>query len=174
MLNSNEFLNFHQKIPPDRFSFKQGDCKPGGDCTGTCSGIQGAGTLLNSHVNLTSAQLYIEQLDFQYIVNKMCSPTYPLQQWTVPDAIHCASLYKNYLFLLKKYLSDFLVPSRAIDEFWHNHILHTKNYVQDCLAIFGHYLHHEPAAIDEEGQQFVKGYLKTKQFYFAEFGVSLD
>lgn len=174
MINNNEFLNSHEKVITDRFSFKPGACDPNGSCIGECHGLQVSNAMPDNCISLASARLYIEQLDFQYIVNKMCSPTYPLQQWTLPDALHCAKLYKNYLFLLKKHLPNSLVPSRAIDEFWHNHILHTKNYVQDCLTIFGHYLHHEPAAVDEDGQRFVKDYLQTKQFYLAEFGVPLD
>ena len=181
MINSNELSNSHGKITLDRFStssqFKLlSPCDPNGPCTGECGhgGLQALDPMPNDHVSLVSARFYIEQLDFQYIVTKMCSPTYPLQRWTVPDALHCAKLYKNYLFLLKKYLPDNLVPGRAIDEFWHNHILHTKNYFQDCHAIFGHYLHHEPAVAGEDSQRFVQGYLKTKQFYLVESGVSLD
>lgn len=174
MINSNELLNSCGEMITDRFSFKPGACNPNGLCSGDCSGLQVSSTMSNNPISLVSARLYIERLDFQYIVNKMCSPTYPLQQWTVSDALHCAKLYKNYLFLLKKHLPDFLVPSRAMDEFWHNHILHTKNYVQDCLAIFGHYLHHEPAAAGEDSQRFIQGYSKTKQFYLAEFGVPLN
>jgi len=35
-------------------------------------------------------------------------------------------------------------PSKDVDEVWHAHILHTKAYVTDCAAYFGHYFHHEP------------------------------
>ena len=33
-----------------------------------------------------------------------------------------------------------------MDTVWHCHILQTQKYTQDCLAIFGHYLHHEAIA----------------------------
>jgi hypothetical protein len=35
-------------------------------------------------------------------------------------------------------------PTRAIDIFWHHHILDTQKYHADCEAVFGFYLHHFP------------------------------
>jgi hypothetical protein len=148
-------------------------CAPSG-CTGECGGIfQIVDPIKESNISLASALLYIEQLDLQYIINKMCSPTYPLEPWTIADATRCANAYKNFLFLQKKYFSEFLTPSKEIDEFWHNHILHTKNYFQDCQAIFGHYLHHEPAAEEDDENKFINGFIKTKQLYLEEFGIPL-
>lgn len=125
-------------------------------------------------VSYESARQYINQLDLHYIVDSMCSGSYPLPQWEEQDALHCLKLYKNFLLLQKKHLPDSLVPSREIDEFWHNHILYTKNYFQDCVNIFGHYLHHEPASPDENQELLVDAYLKTKQLYLAEFGEPLE
>lgn len=126
-------------------------------------------------IELQAALNYIEQLDLSYISQAMCATSYPLPRWTLADAKHCEQLYKNFLILIKKYPHDHLVPSRDIDEFWHNHILYTKNYHQDCLKIFGHYLHHEPASNeDDEADNLVNNYLKTKQYYFDTFGESLD
>lgn len=128
----------------------------------------------HSVISLEAARTYIMQLDFGYIIEAMSSMQYPLPRWTRVDAEHCAKLYKNFLILQKKHLSESLVPTREIDEFWHNHILYTKHYSQDCLHIFGHYLHHEPAAPNDNNHELVNAYLKTKQFYLAEFGVPLD
>jgi hypothetical protein len=130
--------------------------------------------MITQEISLQAARLYIEQLDLNYIIEAMCSPSYALPRWTVSDATRCLRLYKNFLFLQKKHLPESLVPSRQIDEFWHNHILYTKNYLHDCLNIFGHYLHHQPASPNEDSQYLVQHYLKTKAFYFAEFGESLD
>ncbi len=35
-------------------------------------------------------------------------------------------------------------PSRDVDKIWHAHILHTREYMQDCQEYFGHYFHHTP------------------------------
>jgi hypothetical protein len=125
-------------------------------------------------VSVETARDYINNLDLDYIVDDMCSARYPLPRWTVTDAKHCCLLYKRFLILLQKHLPELLVPTREIDEFWHNHILYTKQYTRDCLAVFGHYLHHEPASETQDDQHLIDGFLVTKQYYFAEFGESLQ
>jgi len=124
--------------------------------------------------NAVSARAYIEALDVDYIIAFMCSERYPLPRWTLTDATHCCRLYKNFLILLKKHHPEFLVPTREIDEFWHNHILYTKRYFRDSQAIFGYYLHHDPASPDDNPEMLVKGYLKTKQYYLDEFKEPLE
>ena len=125
-------------------------------------------------VNLTTARNYLAKLDLHYIIEYMCAEYYPLPRWNLADATHCCQLYKNFLLLVKKHYPEFLVPTREIDEFWHNHILYTKNYFRDSLAIFGHYLHHDPASPHDDPQHLVQGYLKTKQYYLAEFQQPLE
>jgi hypothetical protein len=125
-------------------------------------------------LDLEAAREYINALDLSYIVNFMCSERYPLPRWSQSDAMLCCRLYKNFLFLFKKYLPEHLVPTREIDEFWHNHILYTKNYCRDCAAIFGHYLHHDPASPDENPEQLVDEFRKTKAYYLAEFKQPLE
>jgi len=127
-----------------------------------------------STISLSSARAYIDKLDLDYIVEFMCSERYPLPRWSLSDATHCCQLYKNFLFLSKKHLPEFLVPTREIDEFWHNHILYTKNYFRDSLAIFGHYLHHDPASPEDNAELLVNGFLKTKQYYLKEFKQPLE
>jgi hypothetical protein len=124
--------------------------------------------------SLVSARAYIDALDLGYLIEYMCSTRYPLPRWSLSDATHCCQLYKNFLFLFKKHLPEFLVPTREIDEFWHNHILYTKNYFRDTSAIFGHYLHHDPASPNENAAVLVEGFLKTKTYYLAEFKEPLE
>lgn len=125
-------------------------------------------------VSLETARAYLDALDLNYIVDVMCSARYPLPRWNREDAMRCLQRYKNFLWLQKKYDGDiYLVPSKEIDEMWHNHILYTQNYVNDCKHIFGYYFHHKPAAPDENPQQLVDDYLQTKAAYFAEFNEEL-
>lgn len=35
-------------------------------------------------------------------------------------------------------------PEPDIDEMWHEHILHTEEYIRFCRKCFGGYLHHRP------------------------------
>ncbi len=125
-------------------------------------------------ISLADARAYIEQLNLDYIVETMCSASYPLPKWTLSDAEHGCRLYKNFLILQKIHISEHLVPTREIDECWHNHILHTKQYIIDCMHIFGRYLHHTPASPRDNPKDLISQYQKTKDYYFNEFNIPLQ
>lgn len=129
-------------------------------------------TTLNT-VSLATAQAYLDQLDLQYLMAAMCAPHYPLPRWTVEDATQCVALYKKFLWLQKKHFPQSLVPTRDIDECWHNHILHTKQYLHDCMQIFGFYLHHQPLLPSEDTTRLREDFLKTKQLFLEEFNQPL-
>jgi hypothetical protein len=67
-----------------------------------------------------------------------------------------------------------LPPSVEIDEFWHNHIIHTAKYYQDCLFICGEYLHHQPqhSVTNQVTQSEFKKLFEeeTQKLYRKEFG----
>ncbi len=52
--------------------------------------------------------------------------------------------YRRFLFMNKQYPRLALVPSKLVDDFWHQHILDTKKYLSDCQEYFGYFLHHFP------------------------------
>jgi hypothetical protein len=124
-------------------------------------------------VSVEKAREYIEQLDFGYLVDTMCSEAYPLPRWAREEARTACQLYKNFLYLNKCHPQQILVPTREIDECWHNHILHTQKYHRDCMHIFGFYLHHAPLDPNENPQELLSHYEKTKQLYFDTFKQSL-
>lgn len=123
-------------------------------------------------ISFQAAQDYIHSLDLSYLIDVMCREDYPLPRWIKPEAEKACLIYKRFLLLFKKHPHEPLVPSRIIDEVWHNHILHTQQYTTDCQAIFGHYLHHTPANPQENPTQLVNDYQKTKQLYLDLFGES--
>jgi hypothetical protein len=125
-------------------------------------------------ISLSAARIYLAKLDFSYLIQSMCAESYFLPRWSLADATSIANIYKNFLYLQKKHCSISLVPTREIDEIWHNHILHTKNYFQDCYAIFGHYYHHHPLNPEEDLKKLITAFKKTKQLYFKEFKSPLD
>jgi len=92
--------------------------------------------------SLEDARTYIYNMDFSKLIHKMVCHL----GWLKRDATRLAELYRNFLFLNKKYgdQAHQLPPAEEIDEFWHLHILDTKQYHQDCQAIFGRYFHHYP------------------------------
>jgi hypothetical protein len=62
------------------------------------------------------------------------------------------TLYKQWLSLKSVYDGEYLPPNELIDEVWHEHILHTEKYMEDCKIIFGKYLHHYPNLTEDESE----------------------
>lgn len=52
--------------------------------------------------------------------------------------------YRKLLSLKKWYPKLSFVPSKLVDKYWHEHILDTKSYLDDCNAVFGYFVHHYP------------------------------
>lgn len=52
--------------------------------------------------------------------------------------------YRRFLALHLAYPDTTIVPTKAIDAMWHQHILDTSAYRDDCDAIFGRFLDHFP------------------------------
>ncbi|HBB34629.1 MAG TPA: hypothetical protein DC064_23305 [Cyanobacteria bacterium UBA9273] len=64
--------------------------------------------------------------------------------WTRQQALHAIQSYKTFLFVSYLYPQIVLVPTQEIDRVWHAHILHTRQYRQDCEMLFGYFIDHEP------------------------------
>jgi len=123
-----------------------------------------------SEPTLENAKDYISNMELSRIIEKMMS----YQGWLKKDILAVSNIYRNYLFLQKKYGKEYhIVPSEEVDEFWHNHILDTQSYQKDCKNIFGYYLHHYPYfGIDEESnsEDLNSAFQKTLSLYVIEFG----
>ena len=52
--------------------------------------------------------------------------------------------YLRFLMLCKAEPNIRHEPDNDVDRYWHAHILHTKQYTEDCQRYFGYFLHHEP------------------------------
>jgi len=122
---------------------------------------------------LEEAKEYIYSIDFSNIINKMIKH----QGWLRKDAEKVCQMYRNFLFLKKKYKGKYEIPpSDEIDIFWHNHILDTTKYQNDCMVIFGSYLNHYPYfGIDEKTNMsaLTKAFAKTSELYKTEFDENL-
>ena len=132
----------------------------------------------SSH-DLELAKSYINNLSFAPIIDKLTRQDTHITNiknvWSRKKAEYYVQQYKNYLFLLKKYSSQYkhIPPSKDIDEIWHHHILDTKKYHEDCTMIFNHYLHHDPyfglSGSKDEAKLF-NSWETTQKLYLAEFG----
>jgi len=53
--------------------------------------------------------------------------------------------YRKYMFLIGSGLfHNMSVPSDAVDQIWHAHILHTVLYADFCQNVAGRFIHHNP------------------------------
>ena len=98
-----------------------------------------------------------------------------IEKWSNKDALEAIKQYRNYLFLRRKYPGQNLPPSRDVDEAWHAHVLHTKDYRAFCKLAFSHeedqYLDHHPHLAKEGSLEKLSGFFeKTQTLYCAEFG----
>lgn len=81
------------------------------------------------------------------------------------------TLYRQYLELRAKHPSMTLVPPKLADYIWHEHMLSSKQYMEDCQALFGEYLHHHE---EDSAQTLEAGWENSKNLYKQEFGVLLE
>ena len=85
----------------------------------------------------------IENLDLEPIMVKLMD----LEEgegWSLEHVRVVEEWYRRFLFLNAVYPDRSIVPTKAIDTFWHYHILDTEKYAEDCQNVFGYFLHHFP------------------------------
>ncbi len=94
--------------------------------------------------DLDYARQLIYAVDLDAVINRLVK----IESWSQKDAIAAVQQYRNYLFLRKKYPDHNLPPSIDIDDVWHAHVLHTKEYRTFCKEVFHNkedkYLDHDP------------------------------
>ncbi|MBK3798262.1 glycine-rich domain-containing protein-like [Azospirillum brasilense] len=59
-------------------------------------------------------------------------------------ADRAVELYRQFLETVANNPTTCLVPTKAIDEAWHAHMLRPQSYVADCAVCFGRLINHEP------------------------------
>lgn len=81
--------------------------------------------------------------------------------------------YKHFLALKREYPEKDIVPNKAVDAFWHAHILDTRKYQEDCAEFFGAFLHHYPyfgMNGPEDAQNLQDAFDETCMLYESHFG----
>lgn len=114
----------------------------------------------------------LPELDLDKIVKK----TAKQNDWSQEQAQEAEMQYRGFLKATMIENGESFVPTFEIDEVWHNHILDTQKYSQDCKVLFGHILHHEPSYGDDAAENnFLKGLAtKTQKFFKENFSINLD
>ncbi len=72
--------------------------------------------------------------------------------WSSEKAQRVENSYKRFLYALAHKEENELLspPSQEVDDFWHQHILDTRKYREDCNTVFGHYIDHTPRLSPED------------------------
>src|SRR3989344_4649340 len=92
--------------------------------------------------------------------------------WTEKETEVAIKLYRRFLALAVKHPKAKLIPSKLVDEVWHQHVLDTQQYPKDCNRVFGEYMHHNPYfGTTPKGKRLLPGLFKqTNDLYRLEFG----
>ncbi len=81
--------------------------------------------------------------------------------------------YKRFLYLVAKYPSKKITINNLVDDFWHQHMLDSRSYINDCLKLYGAYLHHDPyfgLGSAEKESALQRAYEATDALMDKEFG----
>ena len=93
--------------------------------------------------------------------------------WTQAICEFAELEYKKFLTLKMLYPKVSFVPSKLVDKFWHEHILDTKSYAEDCKKLFGSFVHHYPyfgIYGDEDQKALQTAFEETIKLYESHFG----
>ena len=88
--------------------------------------------------------------------------------WTNETIAATEANYRRFLALNILYPSEAHVVNKLVDDYWHQHILDTRKYAEDCEALFGEFLHHDPyfgVHGSEDMQRNREGFAITQQLW---------
>ncbi|MDT0628050.1 hypothetical protein [Alteromonas sp. W364] len=115
--------------------------------------------------------LQIKQLNFDKLKWKL---TKSIEASWSEELCNLAEIeYKKFLSLKLIYPKISFVPNKLVDKFWHEHILDTASYMNDCQSVFGFFLHHYPyfGIYGEEDQSNLQdAFEQSVKIYEKHFG----
>jgi hypothetical protein len=117
-------------------------------------------------------QLLDERLDLSNVRMKLADPEEG-HGYTEPQLDVMEDEYRKFLALRLAYPDADVVPCKLVDEIWHQHILDTAAYREDCDAIFGRFLDHFPyfgMRDEQDAQALEDAYADTIDHYRDAFG----
>jgi hypothetical protein len=114
----------------------------------------------------------INGLDFRMIKMKLMD-TVEGEGWSSEMAENAIEEYRKFLLMTKTLNSTEVVPSLYVDKVWHYHILDTHAYAEDCISVFGKFLHHFPywgMRGEEDARSLMDAWQSTLATYETVFG----
>lgn len=114
----------------------------------------------------------IDNIDFTMVKLKIQDKEEGLG-WTAQQCDDAEIEYKKFITLKRTYPNKDIVPNKMVDMFWHQHILDTKKYAEDCDIVFGYFMHHFPyfgMKDEQDMQNLIDAFDETKELYSFHFG----
>lgn len=111
-------------------------------------------------------------LDLSMVRFKLANPEEGAA-WTLVQLDLAEAEYRKFLALCLAYPDEAIVPCRVVDLFWHQHILDTRAYRDDCQRVFGFFYDHFPyfgLSGPEDAANLENAYERTLELYEANFG----
>ena len=109
----------------------------------------------------------IKNLNLGPIRFKLMSNESPVK-WDETFAKQVEEEYRKFLTLTLEAGGQPVVPDGLLDVYWHQHILDTEKYAEDCNIIFGKFIHHFPyfgLRGDEDQAELQESFKKTVEKY---------
>src|SRR4051794_26388662 len=76
--------------------------------------------------------------------------------WSEELADEAIREYRKFIALVALEPDKTYGMAEAVDEVWHQHLLHTRDYLAMCDAILGRVIHHEQQPLDAKPRQMAK------------------
>ena len=114
----------------------------------------------------------IKEMDFTMVKAKLQDSDEGLG-WSAETCDQVEEEYKRFLALKRFYPETDIVPNQPVDKFWHQHILDTRKYREDCQEIFGYFLDHFPyfgMRGPEDFQNLERAFEETNRLHEFHFG----
>jgi hypothetical protein len=109
----------------------------------------------------------VAALDFNPVMTQLVNR----KDWSPERAVSAERRYRRFLYLTLTVVAP-VVPTKEVDEFWHQHILNTKQYASDCERIAGYFVHHRPSSGSDtdEAEKLQDTFFETWLCYETLFG----
>lgn len=126
------------------------------------------------NVSIAVGLAALAKLDLSQVKRKLMEAAPEGRGWDQETADNAENWYRRFLEVCLRFPQFPAVPNRAIDDFWHQHILDTQAYAKDCEEIFGHFIHHYPYfGMNGDRSERDDSFTQTNRIYQTLFGESL-
>lgn len=121
-----------------------------------------------SHPKLEKFANRVKTLDLGPIAYQLIA-----KGWNREKTIKAIGLYLMFLGLIYLYPNRKIVPTLEIDAVWHQHIMDTSKYADDCDRLFGRFVHHFPyfgQRGESDRENLHLAFAETKTLFQKHFG----